>query len=830
MKSIHITRKQLLTGLALLSGLIMLIVCGTLWYLIATAPDPDTISLSPSESATYICDSNGNYMRRLTFATSNRDLVTLDEIPKALQQAVIAIEDERFYSHHGIDIHGILRAFFKGITSGSFSEGASTITQQLIKNQVFTEWTTERTFLDRMRRKVQEQYLAIQLEKRSSKEEILENYLNTINLGSGCYGVQTAAQTYFGKDAKDLTLSECAVLAAIPKAPTAYNPKNHPEKNQQRRDKILNNMKEQGYITEEEHTIAMNDNVYDRIAMHTQSQAESAPYSYFIDEVITNLINDLMVQKGYTEVQAKNVVYSGGLKIYTTQDSYMQSILDTEFQNPENFPANTQIGLDWALTVEQADGEVQNYSKEMLQLYFRNSDPNFDLLFDSQEEAQSYIDQYKAAIMQEGDTIVAERSSFTPQPQACMTVMDQRTGYVKAIVGGRGEKTASLTFNRATDNYSQPGSTFKILSAYGPALDLGKITLATVIKDEPFNYSDGTPLQNSDLTYHGDVTVRQAIINSINIPAVKVLTELTPKVGFDYLKKLGFSKLSEEYDVIQPLALGGITYGVSDLELTAAYAAIADGGQYRKPVFYTKVTDSKGNVLIDNTENKATQVFKASTASLLTNAMEDVLEKGTGVAARLDNMHAAGKTGTTNEAKDLVFAGFTPYYTAAIWATYDTHAEFPESDREFHKRLWAKVMNEIHEGLADMDFETSATVQEATICTKTGLLARSSCPSITEYFAVSDLPTERCKGHYTAPASTPTPTRTPSAASTPQTTPTPTEAPQETPAPTETPADPPSNTPETPDTPDTPDAPSEPDTPAEISEVQPQSEESGSSE
>ena len=174
MKSIHITRKQLLTGLALLSGLIVLIVCGTLWYLIATAPDPDTISLSPSESATYICDSNGNYMRRLTFATSNRDLVTLDEIPEALQQAVIAIEDERFYSHHGIDIHGILRAFFKGITNGSFSEGASTITQQLIKNQVFTEWTTERTFLDRMRRKVQEQYLAIQLEKRSSKEEILE--------------------------------------------------------------------------------------------------------------------------------------------------------------------------------------------------------------------------------------------------------------------------------------------------------------------------------------------------------------------------------------------------------------------------------------------------------------------------------------------------------------------------------------------------------------------------------------------------------------------------------------------------------------------------------
>ena len=804
---------------------------GVIRGIIASAPTIDDIVATPTGFLSTVLDANGNQTATLVASGSNRRAVTIDEIPKNLQHAFVAIEDERFYEHNGIDVTGIIRAGVKGVASGfHFSEGASTITQQLLKNTVFTSWTSESSMADKFERKFQEQYLALQLEKVVDKDWILENYLNTINLGSGCYGVQTAAQTYFGKDAKDLTLSECAVLAAIPKAPTAYNPKNHPEKNQQRRDKILNNMKEQGYITEEEYTIAMNDNVYDRIAMHTQSQAESAPYSYFIDEVITNLINDLMVQKGYTEVQAKNVVYSGGLKIYTTQDSYMQSILDTEFQNPENFPANTQIGLDWALTVEQADGEVQNYSKEMLQLYFRNSDPNFDLLFDSQEEAQSYIDQYKAAIMQEGDTIVAERSSFTPQPQACMTVMDQRTGYVKAIVGGRGEKTASLTFNRATDNYSQPGSTFKILSAYGPALDLGKITLATVIKDEPFNYSDGTPLQNSDLTYHGDVTVRQAIINSINIPAVKVLTELTPKVGFDYLKKLGFSKLSEEYDVIQPLALGGITYGVSDLELTAAYAAIADGGQYRKPVFYTKVTDSKGNVLIDNTENKATQVFKASTASLLTNAMEDVLEKGTGVAARLDNMHAAGKTGTTNEAKDLVFAGFTPYYTAAIWATYDTHAEFPESDREFHKRLWAKVMNEIHEGLADMDFETSATVQEATICTKTGLLARSSCPSITEYFAVSDLPTERCKGHYTAPTSTPTPTRIPSAASTPQATPTPTEAPQETPAPPETPADPPSNTPETPDTPDTPDAPSEPDTPAEISEVQPQSEESGSSE
>ena len=356
-----------ITGCALVFGIVR--------GIIDAAPDIQDVSIVPSSYSTTVYNNKEKEIAKLVTSGSNRIKVSIDQVPDNLKWAFIDTEDARFYEHNGIDPSGIIRAFVVGVSHGfHFTEGASTITQQLLKNNVFTDWMEE-TRMQSFKRKIQEQYLALKLEKtltaegENAKDVILENYLNTINLGSGCYGVQTAAQTYFGKDAKDLTLSECAVLAAIPKAPTAYNPKNHPEKNQQRRDKILNNMKEQGYITEEEYTIAMNDNVYDRIAMHTQSQAESAPYSYFIDEVITNLINDLMVQKGYTEVQAKNVVYSGGLKIYTTQDSYMQSILDTEFQNPENFPANTQIGLDWALTVEQADGEVQNYSKEMLQLY-----------------------------------------------------------------------------------------------------------------------------------------------------------------------------------------------------------------------------------------------------------------------------------------------------------------------------------------------------------------------------------------------------------------------------------------------------------------------------
>lgn len=739
---------------------------GVLRGLIASAPDISDVNIMPLGNASFIYDADGNELQKLTGAGGNRISISIDEIPLNMQHAIVAIEDERFYEHNGIDPSGILRAAVVGITNGfHFTEGASTITQQLLKNNVFTDWMEENT-LERFRRKFQEQYLALELEKylteqgQDAKSVILENYLNTINLGSGCYGVQTAAQTYFGKDAKDLNLSECAVLAAIPQAPTRYNPRNHPENNQKRRDKVLKNMLDQGYITQAEYEEALNDNVYERIQTQSQYEEKETPYSYFNDEVISQVINDLIVQKGYTEIQAQNAVYSSGLRIYTTQDSWIQSVLDEEFQNPDNYPPYTQVGLDWALTVTHSDGTVQNYSKEMLQLFFRNDDPEFDLLFDSQEEAQSYIDAYKASIIVEGDTITAERTDFTMQPQACMTIIDQTTGYVKAIVGGLGEKTASLTLNRATDSYRQPGSAFKPLAAYGPALDTGAITLSTVIKDEPYTYSDGTPVRNSDGRYHGNVTVREAITNSYNIPAVKVLTEITPQTGYDYLTKFKFSKLLPSESSHQSIAIGGLTNGVSNLELAGAYAAIANGGKYNKPVLYTKVTDSDGNVLLDNTKQQSTQIFNESTAYLLTSAMEDVVKKGTATVCQLDDMAVAGKTGTTNDYKDLVFAGFTPYYTAAVWAGYDQMAEMPASDREFHKVLWQKVMQRIHEDLPEKEFEVPATVKEVSICSETGLLARSSCDAVTEYYAISDIPTKRCAGHYVAP---PSPTPTPQA-------------------------------------------------------------------
>lgn len=759
---------------------------GMLRGLIDSAPDIADVNIMPSGYASFVYDSEGNEIQKLVGKEGNRISVSIDQIPEDMQHAIVAIEDERFYEHNGVDPRGILRAFVVGVKNKfRFTEGASTLTQQLLKNNVFTNWTNEGK-VERFKRKFQEQYLALKLEAslkaegKDAKSIILENYLNTVNFGAGAYGIQSAALTYFGKNSSELTLSECAVLAAIPQNPTMWNPIRHPDKNAERRAKVLLKMKEQGYITEEEYNEALNDNVYDRIAENTASTPEAEPYSYFVDETIQQVKQDLMTQKGYTSVQASNAIYSGGYKIYTTMDSEIQQIMDEEYQNPDNFPSNTEVGLDWALSVQKLDGTTKNYSQEMLQSHFRETDASFDLRFSSEEEAQSYVDQYKASVVQEGETIIAERISFSPQPQSSMVIMDQSTGYVKGIVGGRGKKTASLTLNRATDTYRQPGSTFKILSTYGPALDMGEITLATIVDDEQYFYETGKEVKNSNGSHLGPISIRTAIIKSNNVVAVKTLTEITPQSGFDYLAKFGFSKLvaSTGKDIRQPLALGGITNGVSNLELTSAFAAIANGGTYIEPIFYEKVVDSDGNVILDNTTTKdETVVFKESTSYLLTSAMEDVVKQGTGTAFRLNNMPVAGKTGTTNTYKDLVFVGYTPYYTCGIWAGYDDPAELPKSSRNFYKTLWTSVMNRVHKDLPRVEFEVPDSVEKATICASSGLLAGVGCPRTTEYFESSQIPTKRCRAHYIPPTPTPTPTPSVTPGTTPSPTPTPTTPP-----------------------------------------------------
>ena len=753
--------RVLFTALIAVCVMVVCLGIGSFRGVIAGAPDVNNVDISPLGYATFLYDDQGTQLRQLSAPTSNRLPVSLEQIPVSLQHAVVAIEDERFYEHNGIDVRGIARAAMKALTTGNFSEGASTITQQLLKNNVFTDWTSESTQLERFTRKFQEQYLAVEIEKKYDKDVILENYLNTINLGAGSYGVQAASKKYFNKDVWDLNLSECATLAGITQNPTKFNPITNPKSNAKRRKEVLDHMLDQKYISQDEYNEALNDDVYSRIqlAQMENTEEESTVYTYFEDEVTNQVVSDLMNIKGYTKTQATNLLYSGGLKIMTTLDSNIQNILDEEYSNPDNYPSDVQYELDYALTVQNPQGEQVNYSKEMLQLYFRDQDPEFDLLFSSPEEGQQYVDQYKANILADGSTVVSERVNFAPQPQSSMTVIDQHTGYVKALIGGRGEKTASLTLNRATDTTRQPGSTFKIVSTYAPALNEKGDTLATTFMDEPYEYPDGSPVNNASRSYGGETTIRKAIQNSINVVAVKCLEQVTPALGLKYLDDFGFTTLAHGTeadkdnngniwsDANLATALGGITKGVKNVELCAAYAAIANNGNYIKPIYYTQILDHDGNVLIENS-SVSKSVIKDSTAFLLTSAMEDVVTKGTGTACQLDNMTVAGKTGTTEDYNDLWFVGYTPYYTCAVWSGYDNNEKIPEDARNFHKTLWQKVMSRIHEGLENKDFEMPSSVEKASICSETGLLPRAGCPTITEYFDISSLPTEYCDQHF----------------------------------------------------------------------------------
>lgn len=731
---------------------------------IDSAPDvtPEDVKPTGYTSVVYASD-NKTETQRLTSAGSNRVYKTIDEIPKDLQHAFVAIEDERFYEHNGIDPKGIVRAGMIGLTTGDFSQGASTLTQQLIKNNIF-DFMSEDTFFDRLERKIQEQYLALKLEKQMSKSEIMENYLNTINLGQNTLGVQAASQRYFNKDVSQLTLSESAVIAAITQSPSYYNPITHPDHNADRRKQVLKNMLEQGYISQEAHDEALADDVYARIQnVNTNITQNTTPQSYFVDALTEQILTDLEdpdVGLGYSETQAYNTLYKGGLSIYSTQDLEIQGICDQVLNDDSNYPYKVQYGLSYALTVTRADGTQENYSSGHIK-QFRNM--KYGLTFDSEEQAHQVIESFKASIAKEGDTY-DEVINLSPQPQASVTVIDQATGQIKAMVGGRGTKSSSMSLNRAyTGSTRQPGSCFKILSTYAPALDSAGETLATIIKDEPYEYADGTPVSNWWGNYYrGNMTMRKAIEQSANICAVKTLTEITPQLGFTYCQNFGLSTLVESRttdegkvftDIQQPLALGGVTDGVYNYEMCAAYAAIANGGVYQEPIMYTKILDHDGNVLLDRTQTQEKHtVLKDSTAFLLTSAMEDVIKKGTGTPARLSNMDAAAKTGTTSNNVDLWIAGYTPYYTCTIWSGYDDNTPLADREWDYHLKMWKKIMDQINttKGLAYTQFEEPDSVVERTVCTSTGKLAVSGCPAVTEYFDRDTAPTQSCSGHRSA--------------------------------------------------------------------------------
>lgn len=743
--------------------------------ILALTPQIRLTDVVASGQATIVYDREGNEIDQYVSTNSNRIEVDMDQIPEDLAHAFVAIEDERFYQHNGIDFKGLLRAGYQFIiTGGDETQGASTITQQLLKNTIFTDWTAEGdNTIKKIKRKLQEQYLALEITKRFTKDEVLLRYMNAINLGQNTLGVEAASLRYFGKHCSELTLSECTVIACITQNPTKYNPLRNPEENARRREDCLDKMLELEFITKAEYDEAMADTeaVYERIGLYDtdyQTGNETSG-SYFSDAVYEQVMEDLVKEAGYSESMAETLMTAGGLRIESTLDPTIQKIMDEEFANPDNYPENVKWYLNYALTITDKHDNQTNFSKENMMEWFKeNQDPKFNLTFSSQDDANAAIAIYRTAMLEdlgvEDDADNYDESiTMTAQPQAAMVIQEPDTGYVVAMVGGRGVKEGRRTLNRATSANRSPGSTFKVLASFAPALDSAGKTLATVYNDAPFNYDDGRPVSNWYKTgYRGIQSIREAIEQSLNIIAVKNQTVITPQLGYDYLVNFGFTTITDGVeingkmftDVRQPIALGGLTYGASPYELNAAYAAIANGGLYVEPKLYTRVTDADGYVILDNTQPKTRQVIKETTAFLLTDAMVDVVTQGTGTRCNFKSgMAIAGKTGTSSNTWDAWFTGYTPYYAATTWTGYDNNLSMNDSESGISKTLWRNIMERVHENLPNEQFAVPEGIVQAQVCSRSGKLPIPGLCDVnqtvyTEYFADGTVPTESCDVHY----------------------------------------------------------------------------------
>ena len=671
---------------------------------IDAAPSLDIIDVQPQGYASQIYDADGNLMQTLVMEGSNREEVSFDQLPDDLVNAFIAIEDSRFYEHNGIDLKGILRAAYVGITNGRFSEGASTITQQLIKNNVL-QGGYETNMTDKLRRKIQEQFLAVKLEDQlDSKETILEYYLNTINLGGNCLGVQTAAHRYFGKNVWELTLSECTVLAATTSNPSRYNPLTHPKENAVRRKIVLEKMYEQNFITYDQKNDALDDDVYSRIQTVDNATSGSTIFSYFTDAVYNQVCDDLQSKLGYSASQSYKLLYSGGLQIYSTMDPSIQAIVDEEINNADNYISSTgsrllEYSLNYALTVCHADGSESTYTENDLISYFQSEkkQATFANIYASKEDIYRSVREFKASLLISGDSVTNETITPILEPQESVVVMNQSNGQVAAISGGRGEKEGSLTLNRALHCHRQPGSASMIISTFAPAIDSCGATLASTYYDAPYSSGNQQVLNWWGNPYLGYNNIRQAITYSMNVIGARCLTSLvSDSTAYDYLELFGLVD-ANVFESSASLASASQSYTVTNEMLTAAFASIANDGIYQKPTYYTKVLDRQGNILLESVPSQ-TRIIKSSSAALLTNAMEDVISSDssyyyqygitpTGTLCQVDSMTLAGKSGTTTSGSDVWFIGYSPYYTCGIWSGYDD-SKVLSNGTEYHRKLW----------------------------------------------------------------------------------------------------------------------------------------------
>lgn len=632
--------------------------------------------------------------------SENRIWADLDQIPKDLQKAVVAIEDKRFYKHKGVDWHGTARAIFRTIFGGSV-QGGSTITQQLVKNVTGDNQNT-------VKRKVMEIYRAQEMEKRYEKDEILEAYLNEVYFGYSCYGVVTASLKYFNKDVSELSLAECASLIAITNNPSLYDPLQTDwglENNRTRQLLVLGAMLEQGKIDQAAYDAAKEENVVfsngytilgGRVDVDTdkkddtdadggdeqpedETKTATSSQSYFTDAVIEDVAAALVEKYGLTDStnpvtgkvttafeQGVNMVYGKGYKIYTTQNPDYQKIAEEVCTDTSNLP--------YTSTYTNSYGEKE-----------------------------------------------------TEQLQVGMTIVDPYTGYVVAMVGGAGVKQYDRGWNWAT-SARQCGSAIKPVSVYAPALDDGTINGASTIDDYPVMVLNGSVYpKNANGRYKGLTPLHTAIARSTNTCAVRVVQEYGTSRSYDFMtNKLGFTTLtSQDAQQVGNMGLGGLDRGVTTEEMAAAFAAFANEGIYTAPRTFIRVEDADGNVILENEAN-ASVAMKDTTAALMNSLLQEVVNGGTGYEGRISGMHVAGKTGTTNNDQDRYFVGYTPYYSCAVWVGY-VHNQRIIASGNPAASMWQKVMSRIHADLADKDFFSCSGLTYVKVCADSGLLATDNC-------------------------------------------------------------------------------------------------------
>lgn len=709
-------------------------VGGYTLYVVKNAEPIDPTRISEMlDDTSFIYDSQGNLLEKVT-GRENRTVVPIEQMPQSLKEAIVAIEDERFYFHNGVDVKRVFGALWHDIKTRSLEQGASTITMQLAKNL----YTGADKSLDR---KITDAYYAIEIEKLLSKDQILYYYLNKINLARGNYGVQAAANHYFNKDVSELTLPEAAMIAGISKNPSRYSPYTTSpitaednlddiqirmflrdeasevplptdeelaifEKMQakgllsryefaqvkngdyylrkatvnpaakERQELVLDMMVKNEYISREEADAAKATPIVISIGKNKQTHISS----YFADKVKVETLQ-ILQNLGHEEDEANDILVNGGLRIYSTMDPKIQNILESEINNAANYPR----------TRTDEEGVLQ--------------------------------------------------------PQVASVIMEQSTGYVRGIIGGRGI-SGSKIYNRAL-NPRQPGSSIKPIAVYLPALMNG-FTPGSPIKDSPITEGSYKPKNYS--TYDGPTTIRHLIIKSSNVGAVKVAEKIGPTVMIDTLRKLGISTVitrdinSKHNDENLSLALGGMTRGTTPMDMTAAYATIANNGVYTKPIFVKRIETATGT-LVYEAQAETSAVTTPQIAYLMQDMLQDVVNKGTGARARVRGQATAGKTGTTNDEKDVWFVGFTPYYTGAVWIGEDIPKDLNMTS-DVPSSLWGKIMNKVHDGMASKSFMMPSGIVGLQICDESGLQAGQYCTKTRkELFVEGTTPKEVCNIH-----------------------------------------------------------------------------------